>query len=368
MHWHKQMMSASPLREMQMLANHIIERCLQDGWVTFAAFMETSLYHPVWGYYTGASTKFGPQGDFITAPTQCPLFSQCIGNYLLETQTDTVIEIGAGNAQMACDILSHLKKHQALPSKYYILEISPTLQKRQQEKISQCHPEYVENVVWLAGNPDTPIHGTLIANEIIDSLPVHRFHIDKNYQILEQGVKVDENQQLQLAFNTPQSPNLAESIDNLLLQLENPLPPGYTSEIHLNLPTWLNQLQQSFKGKMLFIDYGFRRSEYYHWQRYQGTLMCHHQHRAHDNPLINIGHQDITAHVDFDYLAECAIANQCDVVQFETQANFLMQNGLCSLLAEQLPHDNTLSQQAQLLTAPHEMGDLFKVMEIHSRL
>ena len=40
----------------------------RDGWISFARFMQTALYEPGLGYYSGGSRKFGPGGDFITAP------------------------------------------------------------------------------------------------------------------------------------------------------------------------------------------------------------------------------------------------------------------------------------------------------------
>ena len=126
------------------------------------------------------------------------------------------------------------------------------------------------------------------------------------------------------------------------------------------------------EGAMLMIDYGFNQAEYYHPQRRQGTLMCHYQHYAHDNPLIYPGLQDITAHVNFTAIAEAAVAKGLTLEGYTNQAQFLINCGITNIL-NQTPADDVskylpLAAQAQKLLSPAEMGELFKVIGFSKHL
>jgi SAM-dependent MidA family methyltransferase len=116
-------------------------------------------------------------------------------------------------------------------------------------------------------------------------------------------------------------------------------------------------------GVILMIDYGFSAREYYHPQRSQGTLMCHYQHYAHSNPLINVGLQDITAHVNFSTIAEAA--HGIRLAGYVPQAQFLINCGILEILQQFSPQDSSyikLAAAAQKLMSPAEMGELFKVI------
>jgi SAM-dependent MidA family methyltransferase len=126
------------------------------------------------------------------------------------------------------------------------------------------------------------------------------------------------------------------------------------------------------KGALLMVDYGFSRAEYYHPQRHQGTLMCHYRHHAHDNPLLYLGLQDITAHVDFTRIAEAGVGAKLELVGFATQAQFLINAGIMKFL-EQAAGDKQenylpVVAAAQKLLSPAEMGDLFKVIAFTKNL
>ena len=116
----------------------------------------------------------------------------------------------------------------------------------------------------------------------------------------------------------------------------------------------------------MLIDYGFPRHEYYHPDRSQGTLMCHYHHQAHPNPLLHIGEQDITAHVDFTQVAEAASDCGFTINGFASQASFLLNNGLLNYLAAiQDPKRQFQATQAvKQLIQPTEMGELFKVIAL----
>lgn len=343
----------------------------QGGQLSFADFMEQALYAPGLGYYSAGSTKLGADGDFVTAPMISPLFSICLANQCAEvlktlaTPDAIILELGAGHGQMAATLLQTLTEQKALPSAYWILEVSADLRDRQQKLLAEKLPDYYSNIKWLDRLPDNAFTGIILGNEVLDALPVHLFQI-QNKQILEGFAIQKDEHRWAYHFDNPQTPALVPQVKHVLSQLPESLAEGYTSEIHCTLAPFIQSLSQVLeKGVMLWIDYGFPRHEYYHPSRSMGTLMCHYRHHAHPDPFQYVGLQDITAHVDFTALAEAADKSALEVLGFTHQAGFLLNNGLLSL-AEQGDENQAyqFSQQIQMLTQPHEMGELFKVMAL----
>lgn len=363
-----------------LLHKQILNLIQKDGFISFARFMEQALYAPKIGYYCNPFPKFGFEGDFITAPEASSLFSKTLAQQckeiLISLGEGSILELGAGSGRMAADILLELERTKTLPEHYYILEVSPTLKTIQQKNLFLKCPHLYERIVWLdpaLGSspeenqlaiqqgqlkgipkipPKFPFNGIILANELFDALPVHRFQITKNG--VEEKVVCQENGQLTWGVQYNSKLTMPE------YEFLNLLDIGYVSEIHLclkdKIKTYANFLN---KGVMLFIDYGFPRKEYYHPDRNQGTLMCHYHHRTNQNPFWYPGLQDITAHVDFTAIAEAGTDNALEVLGFAHQAGFLLGAGL-------LDFDHSLSQKQaiHMLTSPAEMGELFKVIAL----
>ncbi|MDP3745134.1 MAG: SAM-dependent methyltransferase, partial [Methylotenera sp.] len=151
------------------------------------------------------------------------------------------------------------------------------------------------------------------------------------------------------------------------------LPNDYLTEVNPSAIGLVQSLAQALaRGVIIMIDYGFSAQEYYHPQRNLGTLMCHYQHYAHTNPLINVGLQDITAHVDFTRIAHAGVGNGLALAGFCSQAQFLMNCGILDRLSQVSPHDMAcyapLAAVAQKLLSPAEMGDLFKVIALSKNM
>jgi len=342
-----------------------------NGLISFAEFMQLALYAPGLGYYSAGTRKFGAAGDFVTAPELSPLFSQCLARQcqqvLAQLTEGVILEFGAGSGLMAAEILKELARLQCLPTRYYILELSAELRQRQQATLTLHLPELYSLVHWLDTLPSQPLQGIVLANEVLDAMPVHRFQLEAQ-EVLEFFVGYDHTQQLVWhLLPTPQL-QLREVVESLRPQL--PVP--YVSEVNLMIPGWLQAVADILsKGLILLIDYGFPRNEYYHPQRHQGTLMCHYRHYAHTEPLILVGLQDLTAHVDFTAVAETAQAAGLQVAGYTSQANFLLACGLTGLLANYAGNDSTylrLAQQVKTLILPSEMGELFKVLALTRQL
>ncbi|MEE4330442.1 MAG: SAM-dependent methyltransferase, partial [Wenzhouxiangella sp.] len=158
---------------------------------------------------------------------------------------------------------------------------------------------------------------------------------------------------------------LASSLDSRLGGLDQPLAPGYRSEICVDLPAWLETVTAAMtRGLALLIDYGYPRREYYHPDRSDGTLVCHYRHRAHFDPFFWPGLTDLSAFVDFTTVAEAAEACGLSLAGFTSQAGFLL--GLAA--HEQIERAGNDVERMQLtaelkrLILPGEMGEKFKVI------
>ncbi len=348
------------------------------GAIPFSEFMKQALYAPGLGYYSAGIRKLGAEGDFITAPEISPLFSWCIARQcqpVLTTFTDSVIlEFGAGSGIMATEVLRELERLNCLPGQYLILEVSADLRQLQQTTLQTQVPKLAERVRWLDSLPSQPFNGVILANEVLDAMPVQRFRLDE-HQISEFYVELtgQNSNSSEMPFELQVLPTCDKSLQVAVERLRPTLPIGYESEINLVLPAFFQTIADILSaGMMLVIDYGFPHNEYYHPQRDQGTLMCHYRHYAHSDPLILVGLQDITAHVNFTDVAEAAFAAGLHVAGYTTQTNFLLANGLLEFLETLEPSDTKTylqwTQQVKTLTLPSEMGELFKVMALTRNL
>jgi len=336
------------------------------GCLSFARYMELALYAPGLGYYSAGAAKLGAAGDFVTAPEISPLFGRCLAHQvaqvLIQLGEGDLLEVGAGTGLMAGDLLEALAAADCLPRRYLILERSAELRARQQALLEARLPGLCERVVWLTRLPERLV-GVVIANELLDALPVHVFTLTKT-GAAERCVERREGR-WQWRDGPLTDPALAQRV--AALQREAALPTGYTSEIGLAAEAWIRSVGECITaGLVLLIDYGFPRREYYHPQRSGGTLMCHYRHRAHADPLILTGLQDITSHVDFSAIAEAGSDVGLEVAGYTTQGAFLLATGIVELLNDAADEPTRLkwSQQVKKLTLPHEMGELFKVLAL----
>lgn len=337
--------------------------------ITFHRFMELALYTPELGYYMNGLRKFGPDGDFITAPEISPLFSRCVARQcaqiLRACDQPTILEVGAGSGIMAADLLLELERLDALPQRYAILELSASLRARQHETLQARAAHLAARVVWLEQLPATAFEGVILANELLDAMPAHRVRLSMS-GATEQYVTW---QQDRFAWND--GPLSDAALHARIAALPENLPPGYTTEINLNADAWVRSFAPLLqRGAMLLFDYGFPAPEFYHPQRNDGTLVCHYRHRVHNDPLTRVGLQDITSHVDFTALAHSAHDSGLHVAGFTNQTYFLLSTGIDRLVDEHATDVERwhVAQQIQKLTSPAEMGELFKVLALTRNL
>lgn len=342
------------------------ESAAEGGRISFARFMELALYAPGLGYYSGGSRKLGAEGDFITAPEWSPLFARCLARQTAQVLNalggGDVLEVGAGSGVMAADLLESLAVAGSLPDRYFILELSGELRARQQDLLRKRLPQLQDRILWLQRLPDPGFRGVVLANELLDALPVHCFTLTA--QGAAERYVERRHGRWQWCLGPVSTPELAERIT--ALRRDGNLAAGYHSEINLVAEAWVRSVAACLSaGMVLLIDYGFPRREYYLPERSMGTLMCHYRHRAHGDPLILVGLQDITAHVDFTAMAETGQAAGLGVAGYTTQGAFLLATGIAE--TAQTADDSTRlewARQVKSLTLPHEMGELFKVLAL----
>ncbi len=331
------------------------------GWIGFDRFMQLALYAPGMGYYAGELPKFGamPQSgsDFVTAPELTPLFGQTLAVQVAEalkhTGTDEIWEFGAGSGALALQLLDSLGDTLRC---YTIVDLSGTLRARQQLLLAG----YEDKVRWLHALPER-MEGVIVGNEVLDAMPVqllarHGGQADGVWHERGVGVEADGSfiwQDRPTALRPP-------------IDIEGPH--DYLTEIHPQAEAFIHTLgDRLVRGAAFFIDYGFGEDEYYHPQRHMGTVMCHRAHQSDDNPLVDVGLKDITAHVNFTAMALAAQDQPLphgqgwSVLGYTTQAHFLLNCGLAAKMEQQPLNQRVLAAK---LVMEHEMGEFFKVLAL----
>jgi len=332
------------------------------GWISFARYMELALHAPGLGYYSAGARKFGPDGDFVTAPELGPLFARTLARQAAQVLRKTggdILELGAGSGRLACGLLAELAALDALPRRYLILETSAELKARQTALLQKELPQLTACIEWLNELPAS-FTGFAFGNEVLDAMPVHVIRTRAD-GVDELGVGFDDEK---FGWNARPAQGAVLAAARALN-----LPPDYTTEIGLAAQAFVRTLAARIeRGVALFIDYGFPAREYYHPQRNRGTLMCHYRQHAHDDPFSLVGLQDITAHVDFSAIARSGTESGLQLIGYCGQARFLINSGITGFL-EKIPAENVKaylpsSAEAQKLLSPAEMGELFKVVAL----
>ena len=387
---HSRVESALPVPDREALAvsqelstRIAAEIARNGGWLSFARYMEMALYEPGLGYYSNPGQVFGAAGDFVTAPELTPLFGATLARQVSPWLKDpalvgsgqVVLEVGGGSGMLAAQLLNALDNVGHHEVRYLILELSAERREHQRQTLKSLAPGLMDRVGWLETFPES-FAGVVVANELLDAMPVQLFEwqADAEAELQEMGVTWVDGQ---FAW----APRPADSVlTEIVAALRNRLGPEgaqwhspYRSEICPAQQAWMRTLADCMTaGVVMLLDYGFAAPEYYHPQRNQGTLMCHYRHRSHADPFLWPGLSDITAHVDFTALARAATAEGFSLVGYTSMAAFLLNAGLLDELAD-LPREPesfwfAQAQAVQQLISEAEMGELFKVIAFEKNL
>jgi SAM-dependent MidA family methyltransferase len=344
----------------------------KSGPITFDKFMEIALYHPEYGYYTSGKAKIGKGGDYYTSPCVHPAFGEILSRFIcrayetINAPDFTVVEMGAGGGFLALDILDSIKRNSPeLYDRlgYSIVELSPNLR----EEGKTILKEHIHKIRWVNSLSDLEsesICGVFISNELIDSFPFHRARF-KNGELLEIFVALHDEKFVEILDDLSSSA-LKEYFEGYDLEFEN----EQEVEINLRAKEWLSDISRVLdKGLVLTIDYGYLASELFNHSRMKGTFLCFYKHTANENPYVNIGEQDITAHVDFSNLIRVGESVGLNTMKYTTQGQFLVDWGILDIAERYSGEEKSSdipSQKNRMaiknLFLPELMGDKFKVL------
>jgi len=345
----------------------ILETIRRQGPLTFARYMETALYHPDFGYYMQEGERLGEEGDFVTAPVLSPLLGRALAGTVYDTWRSLgggrlrLVEYGPGRGEMMRDILDCLAAE--YPELYdslrvVLVEVSPALAARQRETLAGFSPG---KVCW-AREPEDGGDAVVLANEFVDALPFHRVKMGRS-GLVELYVGEKEGR---LAW--VEGPPSSRAVAGLLAEAGLVLPEGHCAEVSPAVGEWLGEAARwAERGLLLVVDYGLEAAGLFSPARAAGTVRCFSRHQLVEDPLVDPGGQDITAHVNFSLLAHLGRRSFGPVAGYTTQGRFILHSGILEKLAvtDSFAFDSArleLATQVKMLMLPGGMGEIFKVM------
>jgi SAM-dependent MidA family methyltransferase len=327
------------------------------GPVSFAWFMEQALYHPEHGYYSSGCCAVGRKGDYFTNVSVGPLFGQLmlaqfaeIWEQLGKIDNFVIVEQGAHDGQFARDVLQSAEERapgffEAL--RYRIIEPFPILRERQ----SQMLEPFRNKIEWR--NSLEPFTGIHFSNELLDAMPVRLISDDTEKLVDLQGERfVFVERPVLQGTTAPQLRSTNPAFNQAVLD-------------------WLDSVAANLeRGYVIAIDYG------HSGDKFQGNVRVRAQHRHLDSPFEQIGHADITMHVDWTSIVHRAAANGLSVAGFADQHHFLtgiiselVRSGLSDLRAGDWRQSPLLDSQKakralQTLLHPEMLGRAFQVLAL----
>ncbi|RJQ80071.1 MAG: SAM-dependent methyltransferase [Desulfobacteraceae bacterium] len=343
----------------------IMKKIEREGPVTFETFMEMALYHPQGGYYMSDAVRIGPGGDFYTGPHLHPIFG-----WLLAVQLDemkriigdperfAIVEVGAGKGFLAEGIISYVMDELSWKHgwRYVIVEKNPSAVEVQKRILGR----YGDLLEWKSSLDQVDrFCGCVVSNELLDAFPVHLLRM--NEQAVPREIYVGSNDK---AFKEIDGDLSTSDLEAYIKRYRLPKISGYRTEANLRVENFLANLNHILaEGFIITIDYGYCAHEYYSPQRRKGTLLAYSNHRVNENPLANVGNQDITAHINFTALSDWGEKSGLKTIGYCSQGAFLASLGIDRLVARELERDKTF--QSELLKIKgllFGMGDSHQVM------
>jgi SAM-dependent MidA family methyltransferase len=387
----------------QALTDLIRQRIRRDGPVSFAWFMEQALYHPELGYYSSGRCAIGRKGDYFTNVSVGPLFGRLLAAQFAEMwkwlgwpEDVVIVEQGAHQGDFARDVLGAVRERAPdlfAALRYWIVEPFPILRERQMEALR----DFSGKVVWKESLVELePFSGVHFSNELLDAMPVRLIsrlseerasarpgHAEANpgaahppsvttatfgapSRAAATGWEERRVTESGDGFDFVTAPITCAELRRHLQRIPREVPEGYETEVNLRALDWMDQLAPKLtRGYVLAVDYGHSRENYYAPERSSGTLQGYSNHRVLSSPLTEIGHADITAHVDWTSLAERAEANGLTVAGFTDQHHFAT-GIVTALMAEQFGGnaDASTRRALQTLLHPEFLGTTFQFLAL----
>ena len=321
-----------------MSVNKVLRRCLSalthKSYLDFSEVMSIALYGEGVGYYMGSKSPFGEKGDFVTAPIISDVFSCAVAEWIQDMGISSVLEIGSGNGVMGKAILAS----------------SPNL--TEYVSVDCGENASIETSTIASRRKTVPPRwcGGVVANELLDALPVRRFCWSKN-EGLREFVLIKDQQSVQMTLRpTIQLNDIMPDLEKRSRQWQSP----YIFEHCFEVEHLFKKLSGCL-GPLLFIDYGYEVEEYFHPDRLKGSLMCFKSHRVIPFSLKDLGQFDMTAAVNWSYVMDCAQRHGFKVECFGPQSDFLRLYGHL---------EKASPKSLKQLMMPEEMGQYIKVLSL----
>jgi SAM-dependent MidA family methyltransferase len=356
------------------LADRLREQIQRDGPITFHDWMSLALYFEHGGYYKRKDlTRWGPAGDYRTAPERSPLFAATFARYFASLhkefgspKTWSIVEAGAGAGHFARGLLRSFRKHHQqifAATRYVIDEVSKDGRARARQRLS----EFVDRIEFneIVNMAQRNGVGIVFANELLDAFPVHRV-IFRAGKLLEFHVGLDTDSQFVWIVREASTPELAGYLERAGVQLVE----GQIAEINLHVEEWMKDAASLFKrGYLVLVDYGAEAEEIYNAShRPEGTLRAFQRHKFADDMLARPGEQDLTATIDWSNVKRIGERLGMKLVSFERQDEFLLRSGLLEELERMASESNTEADEVVLrssvreLILPGGMSESFQVL------
>ena len=355
---------------MNLLENKIVERITTEGPISFETFMEMALYEPGLGYYASEDIEIGKAGDFYTSQHLHPVFGSMIARQLEEMWEILgrppdffAIEPGAGAGLMCLDILHSLQGRDFFESlTYLIVEKNPSVIRKQTGLLR----EYAGKVRWVNSLREAGERtGCILSNELFDAFPVHLIEMGEDLREIYLDLKKPMGSSSSPFLEVQCSPS-TDDLSDYLREFSIQLAKGYKTEINLGIREWLRSAADVLSvGFILTVDYGYPSYEYYSDERNRGTLLCYFRHQVHEDPYVNIGQQDITAHVNFSSVKTWGECFGFQTLGFCQQGTYLISLGIDKEIRNLLKKSaDYLFEVARIkrLIFPGTFGETHKVM------
>ena len=324
------MLPASGRLGLTPLERALRERIQAEGPISVEAYMEACN-----AYYYATRDPLGRDGDFTTAPEISQMFGELVGAALADSwkqagaPADAVyVELGPGRGTLAADALRVLRAA-GFEGEIHLVETSPVLREAQAKA--------VPGAIWHDNVGDLPARPfLLVANEFFDALPVRQFvgGIERRVMIAAGGLAFDRDGEI-----LETSPARDEAVSAIASRIAK------------------------CGGAALIIDYGHEKSGP------GDTLQAVKGHR-YVPTLVDAGEQDLTAHVDFQAIGHAAREAGAAVTPVVPQGEWLNSLGIgaraASLATANPDRVPELEKAVDRLCHEEQMGQLFKVMAVHS--
>lgn len=351
--------------------------------IPFHQYMMLCLYHPEFGYYRAGASRVGREGDFYTSAYIGDLMGEQLASeiqrlakeYFEDEKCIEVIDWGGGTGRLGMQMLEEWAKKDTTAEHSFqsaskftltIIESSPEHRSLAAEQLKSYISAGKARVLSREEGDCLPLSDhpvIIVANELLDAFPVHRLVL-RSGRLLEWGVTWEEAEKRFIpCVMEPENPLLLEWINAEGITLLN----NQTIEVNLDGADWITGLVERLDNAIIMlIDYGDEKEELFASHRMDGTLLCYYKHRAHDDPYINPGEQDITAHVNFSHIRRSVVDYGCVELFYGTQKRFLVESGILGKLSSHTLTDPfhplvRRNRAIRQLLLSDGMSELFKV-------